>query len=94
MTPSTMASRFARFPRSPRVGSDGIPASPPPEVLDAIARAHDACERLAASGRHVRFDLNEVSGRLACELTDAAGAPLRRLSPHTVLELAAGTLLD
>jgi hypothetical protein len=89
-----MASRFARFPRSPRVRADDIPASPPAEVLDAIARAHEACERLEASGRHVRFDLNEVSGRLACELTDAAGAPLRRLSPHTVLELAAGTLLD
>jgi hypothetical protein len=89
-----MASRFARLPRTPRVGSDDIPASPPPEVLEAIARAHEAYERLEASGRHVRFDLNEVSGRLACELTDAAGSPLRRLSPHTVLELAAGTLLD
>ncbi len=89
-----MTSRFSRFSRSTHVRSDDIPASPPPEVLDAIARAHEACERLAASGRHVRFDLNEASGRLALELTDASGTPLRPLSPRTVLELAAGAPLD
>ena len=89
-----MTSRFSRFSRSGRVRSDDIPASPPPEVLDAIARAHEACERLEASGRHVHFDLNEFSGRLAIELTDASGTPLRSLSSRTVLELAAGAALD
>ena len=83
-----MSSRFARLPRSPRVRSDDIPASPPPEVLDAIAAAHAACERLEASGRHVRFNLDEASGRLALELTDARGTRLRRLSPRAVLDLA------
>ena len=89
-----MTSRFSRFARTGRVRCDDIPASPPPEVLEAIARAHEACERLAASGRHVHFDLNEVSGGLAIELTDAWGTPLRSLSPRTVLELAAGAALD
>ncbi len=89
-----MTSRSSRFPRSTDVRTDDIPASPPPEVLDAIGRAHEAYERLAASGRHVHFDLNEVSGRLALELTDAAGTPLRTLSPRAVLELAAGATLD
>jgi hypothetical protein len=89
-----MASRFARFSRSPRVGADDIPASPPPEVLDAIAEAYAAYERLAASGHYVRFDLNEVTRRLALELTDASGTPLRSLSPRAVLELAAGAPLD
>lgn len=89
-----MASRFARFSRSPRVGADDIPASPPPEVLEAIARAHEAYERLEASGRHVRFDLNEATGRLALELTDTSGTPVRSLSPRAVLELAAGHPLD
>jgi hypothetical protein len=88
-----MASRFSRFSRSTDVRSGDIPASPPPEVLDAIARAHEACERLAATGRHVRFDLDEVSGQLACELTDASGAPLHRLTPRAVLDLAAGSVL-
>jgi hypothetical protein len=89
-----MTSRFSRFARSGRVRSDDIPASPPPEVLDAIARAHEAYARLEASGRHVHFDLNEVSGRLAIELTDASGTPLRSLSPRAVLDLAAGAALD
>jgi hypothetical protein len=89
-----MPSRFSRFSRSTHVHSDDIPASPPPEVLDAIARAHEAYERLEAAGQHVHFDLNEVSRRLACELTDASGTALRRLSPRTVLDLAAGAPLD
>ncbi len=89
-----MSSRFTRSSHSTRVRSDDIPASPPREVLEAIARAHAAYEQLAASGRHVHFDLNEASGRLACELTDASGTPLRDLSPRTVLELAAGAPFD
>ena len=89
-----MTSRFSRFARSERPHCGDIPASPPREVLDAIARAHAAYERLEASGRHVHFDLNEVSGGLAIELTDAWGTPLRSLSPRTVLELAAGAALD
>jgi hypothetical protein len=89
-----MTSRFSRFSRSRRVFSDDIPASPPPEVLDAIARAHAACERLEASGRQVHFALDEATGRLALELTDAYGTRLRSLSPRAVLELATGATLD
>ena len=88
-----MSSRFSRFSRSRALTGD-IPACPPPEVLEAIARAHEAYERLEASGRHVRFDLNETSRRLAMELTDASGTPLRSLSARAVLELAAGATLD
>jgi hypothetical protein len=85
-----MTSRFARSGRAPRVRSTDIPASPPPEVLDAIAAAHATCERLEASGRHVRFDLDAARG-LICELTDGEGLPLRGLSPRAVLDLATGT---
>lgn len=85
-----MPSQFGRFSRRPRGLTDDVPASPPPEVLDAISAAHAAYERLEAAGRHVRFDLNAVSGALALELTDDRGATLRRLSPRAVLDLAAG----
>lgn len=88
-----MPSRFTRFSRSTHVRSDDIPASPPPEVLDAIARAHEAYERLEESGRHVHFHLEQATRRLALELTDATGTPLRRLSPRAVLDLAAGAPL-
>src|ERR1700753_1762048 len=88
-----MTTRFSRFQRSTPIREDDIPASPPPEVMDAIARAHAACEELEASGRQVHFDLDQVSGRLVLELTDAYGTRLRRLSPRGVLGLAAGAQL-
>jgi hypothetical protein len=88
-----MPSRFSRFSRSTDVRSDGIPSSPPPEVLDAIARAHEVCEELAASGQHVHFDLNETTGRLVLELIEDSGAPPRSLSAREVLDLAAGVAL-
>ena len=89
-----MSSRFARSSRATRARSGDIPASPPPEVLDAIAAAHAACERMAAEGRHVRFDLDDATGRLVCELTDGEGELLRSLSPRAVLDLAAGARPD
>ena len=88
-----MPSRFTRNSRSTPVRSDDIPACPPPEVLDAIALAHEAYERLEESGRHVHFHLDAETRRLALELTDADGTPLRRLSPRAVLDLAAGAPL-
>jgi hypothetical protein len=88
-----MTSRFTRSHPSTTVHSDDIPARPPREVLDAIAAAHQAYERLEKSGRHVRFDLNEATGRLAIELTDISGTLLWSLSAHAVLELAAGAPL-
>jgi hypothetical protein len=89
-----MTSRFLRSARAKRIRSDDIPASPPPEVLDAIAAAYAACERLAAAGRHVRFGVDETTGRLRAELTDSEGTALRSLSGHAVLDLASGTTLD
>jgi hypothetical protein len=86
-----MSSRFARSLRAQRACSTDIPASPPPEVLDAIAAADAAYEQLDASGRHVRFDLDPDTARLSCELIDGEGAALRRLSPRAVLDLASGT---
>jgi hypothetical protein len=85
-----MPSRFTRTHHSIDVHFDAIPARPPREVLEAIAAAHEAYERLEESGRQVRFDLNEATGRLAMELTDLSGTLLRSLSPHAVLDLAAG----
>ncbi len=81
-------------PRATRTPTGDIPASPPPEVLDAIAAAYAACERLAAAGRHVRFGVDETTGRLSAELTDSEGVALQSLSGRAVLDLAAGTTLD
>ena len=85
-----MASRFLRA----RIPSDNIPASPPPEVLDAIDAAFAACQRLEAAGRQVRFNLDEATGQLSTELTDRDGVALQSLSGRAVLDLAAGATLD
>jgi hypothetical protein len=90
-----MASRFLRSARAARIHSDDdIPASPPPEVLDAIDAAFAACERLEATGRQVRFNLDEATGRLRAELTDRDGVQLQSLSGSAVLDLATGATLD
>jgi hypothetical protein len=63
-------------------------------VLDAIDAAFAACERLAAVGRQVRFNLDEATGRVSAELTDGDGLRLQSLSGRAVLDLAAGASLD
>jgi hypothetical protein len=74
-----------------RFASTGeMPASPPPEVLDAIGAAAAAWERLEASGQQVRFTVDQLTGKLAAELADANGRRLRALAPGQVLEFAAG----
>jgi hypothetical protein len=85
-----MTSRIDRFSRSTRARTDDIPASPPPEVLDAIADAAAAYDRLEASGRRMHFDLDAATRRLTLELIDADGNRLRRLTGAQVLELADG----
>lgn len=73
----------------PFAGSD-IPASPPPEVLAAIARAAEAFDALQASGRRVTFSLTEGQGGLHSRLEDTDGNLITVLSPRQVLEFAGG----
>jgi hypothetical protein len=73
---------------------DVIPSSPPDEVLDAIAAASDAYDRLAANGQHVSFELDGPTGRLQIGLQDSDGRPISGLSPSDALRLAAGERLD
>jgi hypothetical protein len=89
-----MGSRFLRSARAARIRSDDIPASPPPEVLDAIDAAFAECERLEAAGRHVHFSMDDATGRLCAELTDRDGVRLQSLSGRAVLDLATGATLD
>ena len=67
-----------------------IPASPPDEVLAAIARAAEACDELEASGRRVSFSLDEGHGGLQSRLHDAGGNVITVLTPRQVLAFAGG----
>lgn len=73
-------------------GAAAIPllhlASPPREVLEAIARAAHAHRMLRAQGRELRFVRR--GGRIAVELVDHAQGTSTALTIACALELAAG----
>ena len=54
-------------------GLDGIPS----EVWDAIGRASELVEELAARGQQVRFDTHHLTGRVVATLCDTDGEVLR-----------------
>jgi hypothetical protein len=68
---------------------DAIPASPPPEVLEQMARAQHTYERLARQGLSPRF-AQDSGGRTTVELRDDRGQLLQTLSLAEALDLAAG----
>jgi hypothetical protein len=69
-------------------------ACPPADVLEAIAAADEAYERLEASGRHLHFDIDQITGKLTVRLLDLEGRLLRVVPPATVLDVATGGSLD
>jgi uncharacterized FlaG/YvyC family protein len=69
---------------------DTIPASPPPEVHDAMGVAAKAYQDLKDGGSELRFKVDEPSGKLVIEVHDTHGNLLFTLPPHKVLDIAAG----
>ena len=70
-----------------------IPSSPPQEVFAAMLTAAQAADRLAASGKALRFSTDDTSG-LSVQLTTLDGTVLGTVSPSTVLSVASGGVLD
>lgn len=97
-TPRTSSTRSAPAARTPATGDavtvDAIPASPPAEVLAAIATAAQAADRLQSSGRALRFSVDPPTGRVSAQITDLDGNTLGSVAPSTVLALAAGEPLS
>ena len=69
---------------------DTIPASPPPEVHDAMGVANDAYQSLQAQGAELRFKVNEATGKLSVEVHDTHGNLLFTVPSSTVLDVASG----
>jgi len=70
------------------------PMTPPPEVLEEMARAAQTYEELSSQGRELRFARDEQSGRTRIEVRDRAGKVLKTLTHAQALALAAGTPLE
>lgn len=75
------------------VSSGAIPASPPPEVLDAIGVAAERHGELLAEGRELRF-VEGGPGGLRVEVLDGDGNVLRSIAPSEALDVATGGSLD
>jgi hypothetical protein len=73
---------------------DTIPASPPLEVMDAIAGALHASERLAASGRELRFERDPPTGKVTIAVHDLQGNLLSTVPPSKALDVADGASVD
>jgi hypothetical protein len=73
---------------------DTIPASPPPEVHDAIGVANQAYHNLHAEGSELRFKVNESTGKLSVEVHDVHGNLMFTVPASTVLDVASGQPLS
>jgi hypothetical protein len=69
---------------------DTIPATPPPEVQDAMGVANQAYHNLQASGTELRFKVNEATGKLSVEVHDTHGNLLFTVPASTALDVASG----
>ena len=89
-TRSTAAAPAQAAPATDTVTVDTIPASPPPEVEDAMGVANQAYHDLEAEGSEMRFKINEATGRLTVEVHDVHGNVMFTVPPSTVLDVASG----
>jgi flagellar protein FlaG len=67
-----------------------LPASPPPEVLDAIGAAADRAAELRAANRELHFRKDEASGRVIVEVRDLDGNVIRTIPPSEALDVMSG----
>ena len=67
-----------------------LPASPPPEVMDEVARARDRAAELAANNRELHFSTNEDTGRVIVQVRDLEGNVIRTMPPSHALQVMAG----
>jgi flagellar protein FlaG len=67
-----------------------MPASPPPEVLDAVGAAAARAAELRAGNRELHFHKDEHSGRVIVEVRDLEGNVIRTIPPSKALDVMAG----
>jgi uncharacterized FlaG/YvyC family protein len=73
---------------------DTIPASPPPEVMQAVSKAAEVHQQLRASGWELRFSIHDTTGKVSVEVHDLRGNVVRTLTPGEALAVAEGAPLQ
>jgi flagellar protein FlaG len=68
-------------------------AGPPPELRAEMDAAARVAQELRAQGRELRFEHDDVSGRIRVEVRDLDGNVLREIPASKALDIAAGAPL-
>ena len=66
-----------------------IPAAPPADLLEELARAASVIDDLAARQVSVRFAIDDHSGKVRCQLQGADGSVLREIPGTRLLDVLA-----
>jgi FlaG protein len=73
--------------------SIGIPASPPPDVLDEVGAAADRVAAFAAKNRELHFSHDSATGRVVVQVRDLdSGKVVRTIPPSGALAALAGEI--
>jgi flagellar protein FlaG len=72
------------------VTADVIPASPPVEVSEEVARAAERAQELHDANRELHFAKDPESGRIVVEVRDLDGNVLRIIPPSEALDVMSG----
>jgi hypothetical protein len=70
--------------------ASAIPATPPPEVLEALDNAARVLEELAARRLTLHFEYDEAVNQVRVQVTNEEGKVVREIPPSTLLDIAAG----
>jgi FlaG protein len=66
----------------------GVPAAPPPVVLDAVAVAAQRAEEMASEQRELHFERDRTTGRVIVRMRDLrTGEVILTLPPSRALEM-------
>jgi uncharacterized FlaG/YvyC family protein len=93
-TNKTEAAEQTHLPDAVKMDVSAIPASPPDEVLDAMAEAAAAHDRLAAADRGLSFKVDDATGKVTVEVHDTNGKVLFTVPGSKALDIAAGGSVD
>jgi len=65
----------------------GIPAVPPPDVLEQVSAAARCVQEMARNTRELPFHADEHSSRIIIEVRDMAGNVIKTIPPSKALDL-------
>jgi flagellar protein FlaG len=70
-----------------------VPASPPPDLRDAIGAAAARAAELRSQNRELHFEKDKTSGRVIIQVRDLAGNVIRTIPPSSALEIMSGAAI-